>query len=194
MKQYANYLIVLAVVFASSRLYGQNGTGQPRQGIIEAAASYKFSYANTTTPQEFWQNGGSIEVHGQFWKGLGAVGRMDALHTSNMAGTGVGLDLVTTVFGPRYTWSPRASRFRYFGEVLGGFAKGSNSLFPTPMGMEKSANGTALLLGGGVNWQLRKYIGIRVLDVHWMRTDFPNATTGNQNTLVAGSGLVFRLP
>jgi hypothetical protein len=190
MKQYAKYLFLLAIILVSSRLYGQQETA----GLIEAAASYKFNYANTTSPHQFWQNGGSVEVHGQFWKGFGAVGRVDVMHTSNMEGTGVGLDLVTTVFGPRYTWAQKRSRFRYYGEALGGASRGLNSLFPTSMGLEKSAESSALLLGGGVNYQLNKHIGIRVLDAHWMRTDFPNATTGNQNTLVAGSGIVFRLP
>lgn len=194
MKCTTKMLMWMAAVLVSSSAFGQSAPAQKKNTGLEAALSYKFSYANTTTPKQFWQNGGSVELHGQFWKGLGAVGRVDGLHTSDMQGTGVGLDLVTATFGPRYTWTPKKSRFRYYGEVLGGVSNGLNSQFPTDSGMQTSATSAAFLLGGGVNYKLNKWLGIRVFDAHWMRTDFPNATTGNQNTLVAGSGIIFRLP
>lgn len=186
--------MLLAAILACNTLHAQSDTGQTMQGALEAAFSYKFSYANTTSPKQFWQNGGSVELHGQVWKRWGVVGRLDVLHTSNMEGTGVGLDLITATFGPRYTWTPRMSRFRYYGEILGGNSEGLNSKFPIQSGFETSADSAAFLLGGGVNYQLNKRVGIRVFDAHWMRTDFPNATTVNQNTLVAGTGIIIRLP
>ncbi|WP_420240122.1 hypothetical protein ACOBR2_21165 (plasmid) [Telmatobacter bradus] len=194
MKLYAKCLMLMVVVLASSALFAQSGTANSPHGTLEVAIGYKFSYANTTSPYQFWQNGGSVELHGQFWKGLGVVGRVDVLHNSDMQHTGVGLDLVTTVAGPRYTWTPGKSRFSYYGEVLGGNSKGLNSQFPVDSGFVASADSAAFLLGGGVNYHIKKWLGVRLLDTHWMRTDFPNATTGNQNTLVAGAGVVFRLP
>lgn len=186
MKRYAKYLMFLAVFLGSRALFAQS--------MLEAAFSYNFSYANTIAPKEFWQNGGSVELHGQFLKGLGAVGRLDVLHTSNMEGTGVGLDLVTATFGPRYTWTPQGGRLRCYGEALGGTSKGFNSEFPTQSGLVSTIDSGAFLLGGGVNYRLSKWVGIRVFDAHWMRTYFPNATTGRQNTLVGGTGIVIRLP
>ena len=194
MKFSTKALMWMAAFLVSGNVFGQSAPAHKQSTNLEAAVSYKFSYANTTTPKQFWQNGGSVELHGQFWKGLGAVGRVDALHTSDMQNTGVGLDLVTATFGPRYTWTSKKSRFRYYGEVLGGVSNGLNSQFPTDTGMQTNATSAAFLLGGGVNYQVKKWLGIRVFDAHWMRTDFPNATTGNQNTLVEGAGIIFRLP
>jgi peptidoglycan-associated lipoprotein len=176
----------LAVLSGSRTLYAQS--------VLDTAISYNFSYANTTSPKEFWQNGGAVELHGQFLKGLGAVGRLDVLHTSNEQGTGVGLDLLAATFGPRYTWSRKEGRVNYYGEALGGWTRGFNSEFPTQSGVQSTADSGAFLLGGGVNYRLSKRVGIRIVDAHWMRTYLPNATTGRQNTLVGGTGIVMHLP
>jgi hypothetical protein len=42
--------------------------------------------------------GGSIQLHRQFWRGLGIVADIFGLHSSNASGSGVGLDLVTATF------------------------------------------------------------------------------------------------
>jgi hypothetical protein len=195
MKQYAKCLMLMVVVLASRAMLAQSGTAHAaHNSTLEVAVSYKFSYANTTSPYQFWQNGGSVELHGQFWKGLGVVGRVDVLHNSNMQHTGIGLDLVTAAAGPRYTLNPGKGRFSYYGEVLGGNSKGLNSKFPVDSGFVDNADSAAFLLGGGVNYHVKRWLSMRLCDAHWMRTDFPNATTGNQNTLVAGAGVVFRLP
>jgi opacity protein-like surface antigen len=183
--RYAHYLIFLAALLSSCTSFAQPA--------LEAAATYSFSYANTTSPKEFWQNGGSVELHAQFLKGLGAVARLDGLHTSNMEGTGIGLDLLAATFGPRYTWAPRAGRLPFYGEALGGWSKGFNSEFPTQSGLVTTTDSAAFLLGGGVNYRVSERVAIRVFDAHWMRTYFPDATTGRQNTLVAGTGIVFTL-
>lgn len=185
MRPYAKYLMLLAVFLGSRTSHAQR--------MVEAALSYTFSYANTTSPKQFWQNGGSLDLHGQLLQGVGVVRRLDALHTSNMDGTGVGLDLVTVTFGPRLTWSPHGERFRCYGEASGGPSKGFNSEFPTGSGVDSTSHSGAFLMAGGANYGLSKRVAVRLFDVHWMRTYFPNATTGVQNTLVAGTGIVFHL-
>lgn len=187
MKRNLKNLLLLALILGGAR-------ASFCQTVLETAFSYDFSYANTTSPQEFWQNGGSVEVHASLFKCLGAVGRMDALHTSNMEGTGVGLDLISANFGPRYTWSRRSARLRPYGEALGGWSTGLNSRFPTASGFESTSHSPVFLLGGGLNYQFRKHFEWRVFDAHWMRTYYLDATTDVQNTLVAGTGIIFRFP
>jgi hypothetical protein len=63
-----------------------------------------------------------------------------------MHGSGAGLDMVTTAFGPRYTWQP--PRYRRF--------------------------------------------AMRVFEADWQRTQLPNSTTGAQNNLHLGAGLILR--
>lgn len=186
MKALVKYLAVAAVMLGDRASHGQT--------VIEAAFGYQFSYANTTAPKQFWQNGGSAELHAQLHKPLGVVARLDALHTSDMEGTGVGLDLMSTTFGPRYTWSRNEKRSRLYGEALGGWSRGFNSQFPTASGIQSTSNSPALLLGGGLNYSLNRHLEWRAFDAHWMRTYHPDATHDVQNTLVAGSGIIFRFP
>lgn len=64
-----------------------------------------------SSARHFWMQGGSVQVHGQFWHGLGVVGEVSGLHTGDMDGSGVALDMVTATFGPRYTWQIPRRRF-----------------------------------------------------------------------------------
>jgi hypothetical protein len=136
--------------------------------------------------------GGSLQIHGQFWRGLGVVADVAGLHSGNASGTGVGLDLVTATFGPRYTWSPAHRTYSLFGQVLTGEANGLNSVFPTSSGAADSATSLALYVGGGANLRLTRRIAVRAFEADWLRTQMPNASTNVQNNLRLGSGLIFR--
>jgi hypothetical protein len=50
------------------------------------------------------------------------------------------LNLVTTVFGPRYTWETRNQRYAIFGEGLVGESNGFHSLFSEGSGPVGSVN------------------------------------------------------
>ena len=70
----------------------------------DVAATYNLQATNIDTPNRFMMQGGSVQLHGQFWRGLGVVADVAGTHTANMHNSGVGLDLITATFGPRYTW------------------------------------------------------------------------------------------
>ncbi len=114
------------------------------------------------------------------------------LHTGNINSSGVGLDLVTSTFGPRYTWSPRYGKLSFYGQGLAGVANGLNSVFPAASGLGTSANGLAAQVGGGIDLRLRRHLALRAIEANWLRTQLPNTTTGVQNNLRLGFGLVFR--
>jgi hypothetical protein len=159
---------------------------------LEVAITYDASQANIVPGNNFWMQGGSVQIHGQFWRGWGAVTDIAGLHTANIHGTGVGLNLLTATFGPRYTWSPAHHRHALFGEVLAGEVNGFDSVFPVANGVEASANGLALQIGGGLNMRLAGHLAVRAFEADWMRTQLPNQTTGVQNNLRMGAGLIFK--
>jgi hypothetical protein len=149
--------------------------------------------ANVVGGNGFWMQGGSVQIHGQFWHGLGVVADVAGLHTASTNGSsGVGLDLVTATFGPRYTWSPSNRRYAVFGQALIGEANGMNSVFPEPAGASDSGNSLALYIGGGVNLPLKHHLALRAFEADWLRTQMPNATTKVQNSLRLGAGLMYR--
>jgi hypothetical protein len=165
---------------------------QPRPVSLDVAVVYNSLMTNVVVGDSFWMQGGSVQVHGQFWRGWGVVADVSGLHTANANGAGVGLDLVTVAFGPRYTWFAPHRRYALFGQVLAGETNGLNSVFPNAEGANDSANSLALYIGGGVNVPLRRHVALRAFEADWLRTQLPNATTNVQNNLRLGAGLVFR--
>jgi hypothetical protein len=70
---------------------------------MDLAFTYDASRGNIVSGSNFWMQGGSFQIHGQFWRRLGAVADTGCLHFGDAQGTGVGLDLVTATFEPRFT-------------------------------------------------------------------------------------------
>ena len=164
----------------------------PDDERLEFAVSYQSMLANPVGGNTFWFQGGSAQLHGQFWHGLGTVADVAGLHAGNI-GTNVNADLVTATFGPRYSWQIPRKRCTVYGQALVGEAFGLNSVFPGASSATETANSLAIVLGGGVNYSLRPRLSLRILDANWVRTQLPNATTNVQNNLRIGAGLVLRI-
>lgn len=185
-------LLGCACLLAGASAWGQRDQNQakPDHDFVDVAVVYNPLMANVVGVNSFWMQGGSAQVHGQFWHGLGAVADVAGLHAGDINSNGVGLDLVTATFGPRYTWSHR--RYAVFGQALAGEAFGLNSIFPSSTGTSDSANSMALYVGGGVNMHLTRHVSARAFEADWLRTQLPNATTNVQNNLRLGAGLIYR--
>lgn len=162
-------------------------------GHLEVAVNYNAVRANVITSDTFWTQGGSVQVHGQFWRGLGVVADIGGQHTTNINSSGVALDMVTATFGPRYTWSPAHSRYSLFGESLAGDAFAFNGLFPTASGPDTGSDSLAVKVGGGMNFSLSRHLALRAFEAYWLRIQLPNTTTNVQNNLQLGAGFVIRV-
>lgn len=186
-------LLAGACMMAELGAWGQSpSSAKQAVSSIDVAITYDASRANIVPGKNFWLQGGSVQLHGQFWRGLGVVADVSGLHAATISGTGVGLDLVTATFGPRYTWSLKRNRVQVFGQVLAGEANGMNSVFPGVSSADSNAFGSALKVGGGMNVSLSRHLSVRAFEADWLRTGLPNSTTNTQNNLRVGSGLVFR--
>ena len=159
---------------------------------LDVVITYDALQANIVPGNNFWMQGGSVQLHDQFWRGLGVVADISGLHTGKVHGTGVGLSLVTATFGPRYTFPFAHRRYAFFAQVLAGEAEGFDSVFPTGNGAQDSADCLARKIGGGMNLHLSRHLAVRVFEADWLRTQLPNGTTGVQNNLRMGAGLGFK--
>ncbi|WP_420238541.1 hypothetical protein ACOBR2_02745 [Telmatobacter bradus] len=147
--------------------------------------------ANTVAKDDFWMQGGSVQLQGDFWKGFSVVADVAGGHKGNMSGSGVGIDLLTTVFGPRYTCRLPHRSIEIYGQGLVGEANGFHSVFTTSSGANSSAYSMALNLGGGVNVPLKNSrFAVRALEASWVRTQLPNAGDNMQNHLRLGAGAI----
>lgn len=185
-------LLAGACMMAGSAAWGQDtAPSLPGLGRLDVAVAYDASQANIVPGNNFWMQGGSAQLHVRLWHQWGAAADVAGLQTGNLHGAGVGLDLLTFTFGPRYTWSSPHRSYAFFGQFLAGEAHGMNSVFPGAATVTSSANSWALNLGGGVNVRLKSRFSVRVLEADWLRTQLPNATTGVQNNLRLGAGVIF---
>jgi hypothetical protein len=194
MKWVAGVLVAMDVVIAA----GAQGvpTATPKE-TLEIAVTYTAGYAGLTSGKDnFWLQGGSAELSFTSWHGLGESADVTGLNVAN-SGHGVPVNLVTTTFGPRYTWTVRRRsqhNLRLFGEGLVGIANGFSGYYPQSGNATDSASSLALQIGGGADYALNKHFALRMIRANWLRTQLLNATTNVQNNLTLGAGIVFRIP
>jgi hypothetical protein len=168
---------------------------------LEIAVTYSAQRAMSTGNNNFWLQGGVIELHHRFYRGLGAVASVTGGHSPGDGITTTPLNTVTIVFGPRYTIGLHKDRIAVFGEGLIGEVNGSGSSFPSGSsssliatnGAANSANGFALRVGGGLDLRLGHHLAFRPIQTSWLRTQLPNGSTNTQDTVQLGAGLVLRV-
>ncbi|MGB8537717.1 MAG: hypothetical protein WCD57_14950 [Acidobacteriaceae bacterium] len=185
------FLVGACLIFGRPCWGQQSVSERPDSPRLEVSILYDAVLSNVVRSDQFWMQGGSIQVAGQFKYGLGVEADISGLDTQNANNAGVGLDLVTATFGPRYRWSPAGRRYSVFGHALVGEAFGFNSVFPGPGAASGSANSLALQIGGGLDWQLKNHLRLRPFEADWLRTQLPNAETGVQNNTRLTTGVVF---
>src|ERR1700723_896288 len=189
-------ILSMVVLLIASAAVAQNAPGAP----IDLAVTYDALHTNHITSQNFWMQGGAIELGAQFYRGLGIVARVEGDHAGTGTTTGEPLSLVTTVFGPRYTMETRSHRYAIFGEGLVGISNGFHSQFSEgsgPVGSgnagtTSSSNVLAVDVGGGLDVRLNHHFAVRAFRASYLRTQFPNTTTNLQNSLSLSAGLVVR--
>lgn len=196
MHQVSRYFLLLAAtLLTTAGLKAQTPASAHRE--VGLAVTYTAQHSNLVSTPTFWQQGGSVELSAQAYRGFGIVANITGTTTGSAANSGVGLDMVTATFGPRYTWYKPAGLARkrslaIFGQGLIGEAHGFNSYFPSTSGSQTSSNSFALQVGGGVDVGLSRHFAVRAIQADWLRTEFPNSTTNVQNSFRLGAGIVLR--
>jgi hypothetical protein len=143
------------------------------------------------TSENFWVQGGSIELGANIVRGWGISANVTGTHAGSIGASGLPLSQVNTMFGPRYRWHANR-RLSLYGEGLIGEANGFRSIFPTNTGSQPGANSLATQVGGGIDYSFSRRLAIRVFDAAWSRTQLPNSTDNVQNNLLLGTGVVLR--
>jgi len=162
----------------------------------EASAGYTYTRANAG-PGEcgcFSMNGGSASVAYDWNRWVSMVADFGAQHAGNFLGSGRDLTLASYLFGPQLSYR-KSGRFTPFAHVLLGGAHASGSAFSTQAagaGVSLSESAFALKAGGGMDVKLTEFLALRVFDVDYYLTRFPNAVNDRQNNLQVSAGVVFR--
>ena len=187
-------IVAALVVLASPLAYSQVGKDPaPYVPRLTLSTGYQFIRSNAppNVSNRFSSNGGyvSAAVAMKYW--LRAAGEVTGSHANNIGPLGQNLNLITYTFGPQLVL--HSGRFEPHAQVLFGGAHGFDSYFPKTNTYSTSANSFAFQTGGGLDVVLSHRIGVRALEVQYLRTGFPNGVDGKQNHLMVGAGITFRL-
>jgi len=141
-----------------------------------------YSYLHTSIAGTgFSSNGasGSISVNPNNW--LGLVGDFGVYHNTT---AGVGVNVVSYLFGPKlaYRHSDKLTPYAHF--LLGGAHAG------TGFGGGASQNAFALAFGGGFDTKVTPHVAIRLIQADYVLTKF--GTNTHQNSARISAGVVFR--
>ena len=140
---------------------------------------------------------GSVSYNPSKW--IGIVGEIAGYHAGTIKSNGVAMpdttsNAVTYLFGPKIFKS--VGKLTPFAQVLFG---GVHVSVSTPPPTPESENGFAMALGGGLDWNASHHIGVRLGQIEYAMTRFPNTangflsgTTGTQNNFRYAAGVVFR--
>lgn len=170
-------------------------------GSTEFALTYSGERAKVvSTNCCFWMNGGTGSASVNVYRGLGLVASLTGQHSSRIS-PGLGLDTITWLLGPRYTLpAPRwmehlglRHRSSVFGEALLGRVNAFNSAFPRASGVADSENAFAMQVGGGLNLALLRGLGLRAIEMDYVRTSLPNGASNSQNHLRFAFGVTYHL-
>jgi len=148
----------------------------------------------------FWIQGGGADAAVTFWKGLGISAALTGGHASAYV-PGVDLNKIAYLGGPRYTYTAWTSHttaaatphYQIFGQGLFGGVHGFDGVYPTTSSTTPSANAFSLQAGAGFNYFFTKNLGLRVLEVDYVRSQLPNGASNSQNDLRLAFGVTYHL-
>ena len=135
---------------------------------------------------------GSVAVYVNRW--LGFAGDAGFYRLGGIAPLGYSLTVSSFQAGPRVRFR-NGSDFTTFLQVLAGEGRAGGTLFTRPLGANPGplgANNSFLLTaGGGVNWQRNPRIGLRVIQLEYVYSQFLNGANNRQAAFRLSTGVVF---
>ena len=182
----AGFLLGMAPVAMAQAV----STGASRGG--DAALTYQYVHSNTQPGQCgcFSITGGGLAMtRSVLNEHTAAVLDLSVVTAKNGPGTGNSLTLVSYLAGGRYYVSqPWLSRVQPFGQALVGVAHAGGGI----AGAGDGKYAMAARVGAGLDVPVSYKLAIRLLQVDYYLTDFPNAANEHQNNYLIGGGVVFR--
>ena len=159
---------------------------QENTPTFEAGLSYSWLHVNSANYDlQRTGNGGSGYLEYNVNKSVGLVADFGGYANTR---TGINDKLLTYLFGPRYNW--RHSRITPYTQFLFGGAY----VWNTPFGVaETKQNAFAMAAGGGLDYNLTKYITVKPIQVEYVMTQINSARGfgSYQNDVRYSGGVVF---
>jgi outer membrane protein OmpA-like peptidoglycan-associated protein len=169
-----------------------NGDTYPAVDLFVGYSFVRFS-TNAGAKETFNWHGLTGALAGNVNRWFSLVGDISAFRIKDLP-PGITGSGYTFLFGPQF--SHRGERWTPFMHALFGAARLSDiQVSATPSGSaffnrSFSANSFATALGGGVDANFNKHVGIRLFQAEYLMTRFTDGNENKQNNLRASAGLV----
>jgi opacity protein-like surface antigen len=179
-------------VFAVILFTGLSAAAQERPST-EVVLGYSYLHATPSTSgaDSFNLNGGTASAAFYPLHWLGIAGDFGGYHVGQIGSASVDANLFTYLFGPRVRL-PGTSRIKPFAQVLFGVAHATGA---TAFAGSGTHNAFAMAVGGGVDVPVTHHVGVRLFEMDYLPTRFPETVGGNrvtQQNLRVSTGVRFR--
>lgn len=191
--------VALVVIFGISGVASaraEHGKDIPQ---AEVAITYSYMRANASPGNCgcFDLNGGSAELAVRAYRNLSAVVDITGVYAASTSIRGQSLGLFSFTGGPRFSYPLYHighAQMIPFAQGLVGAAHGFDGQFPTHSGSTSgTANSTAILVGGGLDFRVGRKLALRVPQVDYGLDLLPNNAGNHENLLRVSAGVVLRL-
>jgi outer membrane immunogenic protein len=140
----------------------------------------------------FGMNGGGVSGSWNFGSQWALVTEISAETAANPLSTGKSLTTTSYLAGMRYRirqpWMRGAHALQPFAQLLLGAGHAGGGL----AGNGDGSYAFAIRIGGGIDLPVNSHIVVRIIQIDYDFTHFPNSSNDYQNNLLLGAGFVFR--
>jgi hypothetical protein len=186
--------IVVAVISICAA--AQQPTIAPKPAAQRVRAlEFTYDYIHSNGPPHacgcFGLNGGSAEyAHPLGRTSFDLVGNLTGAYAGGISASNLGITLITYTVGARYSPQWKYASWHPYGEITAGGAHASGDYVDaqsvTNLNKHAAFAGT---IGGGVDVKLNPRLSLKIVDLRYLVTTFPNGDTDHQNNLQVGFGL-----
>jgi hypothetical protein len=166
----------------------------------DLAITFAAEHSQAAPGQGFWLQGGGVDVAASFRNGLGIAASVTGDHASSVS-PGVDVNKMAYLAGPRYTWTAGAKRtssadnrrLQIFAQGLFGWVHAFGGIYPDIPAASTKAISKTMQAGGGLNLNITKNVGVRLLQADYVRMALPNAASNIQNDLRLSFGATYHI-
>jgi peptidoglycan-associated lipoprotein len=183
-------MFALGILLAAIPAAAQSSSDDSSKFELSAGYSWVHARAVPAAGCCFSMNGGSASFAYRANNWLSVVGDFGGFTNGNVLKSGLSLTVYPYTFGPRLSIR-KWKQLTPYGQALFGGGHASGTLYTTGA-PTASRNAFAAELGGGLDANISQHFAIRLAQVDYLFTNFPDGATNHEHNLRITTGVVFR--
>jgi outer membrane immunogenic protein len=181
--------LALGFLVAAIPVAAQSSGDTPK---LEISLGYTYVRARTVvvTGCCFNMNGGNISVAYNANNWFSLVGDFGLYYAGNVQNSGLTLSVFPYTFGPRISIRKNKT-FTPYAQALFGGGYAGGTIYTRSFVPVGGKSAFALAVGGGLDAKLSKHFALRLAQVDYFFTNFPDGATNHEHNFRLTTGIVF---